>query len=529
MKKQSFVLGAMILAICAILCKILGAIYRIPLTNILGSEGMGIYYLIFPIYSFMLTISSSSFPTAISHLVSCCVAVSNYKKANAILRASILLLSLLGTICTLIVFLLARPMAMLQSRPDVYFGYYIIAPSILFVSVLSAFRGYFQGLQNMTPSGISQIIEQIFKLAFGLLLSIKLIPYGIVYGVVGALFGITISECLAMAYLIIRFSFFKHKNAKFCVQQVQEKYSLWCLTKQIFLTVIPYMLGSIIYPLSILIDSFLVINLLVQSGLSAQVATALFGINSAIVGTMTNLPTVVSTSLAMSIVPSISASIKQRDYSTVVAKSKFSIKICLLIALPCSIVFALFSKPIVDILFSSGLSTDVFDEFSIAYGLLSISGVLVIYLCLLQVMTAILQSINKPYLPVISLAIGVSIKVLCEYIFILIPKLNIYGAVLSNMICFFVACIMDIIFVKKNISLNFSFVHMFICPVLAIIAMVLVIYGISFALNMFMSYKIATLIAFIFGAIAYIIVIFITSVFDKEEMLYFKRLRVHKK
>ena len=529
MKKQSFVIGAVVLAACAILCKILGAIYRIPLTNILGVNGMGIYYLIFPIYSFMLTVSSSSFPTAISHLVSISIARGDNKKASAMLRVSLVVLTLIGLVSTLIIFALAKPFATLQGQSRAYFGYFAIAPSIFLVSILAAYRGYFQGLQNMVPSGISQIIEQLTKLVFGLLLSIKLIKYGVVYGVIGALLAVSISECFAVGYLVVYYAVFKKKNPAFKLNKIDSKYKIVELIKEIFKEVLPYMLGTIVFPLSTLIDSFLVVNLLQGAGFSSEVATNLFGINSAVVGSMTNLPTVVSTSVAIAIIPSLSYSIKNKDSQSIKQKASFSIKICLLITLPCAVVFILFANNIVDILFASGLQGGSFDQFALAYKLLSVAGVGVVYLCLMQVLTAILQSLSKPYIPVISLSIAVVVKVIVECILLLQPSINIYGAVISNIVCYLIASVINLYFVKKHINIKFSFVHMFILTICALLVMSAVIYAMLLLLSDILGKVIATLVAFVIGAISYFVCLFWFKIFDKSELQFLRKIKISKK
>ncbi len=490
---------------------------------------MGIYYMVFPIYSFMLTLSSSSFPIAISQLVSKSIAEQNYKKATSIFKVSLFILSVLGLVTTLIIFALAKPISALQGQIKANFAYYIIAPSIFIVSLLSAFRGYFQGLQNMMPSAVSQIIEQITKLICGLLFSTQLVKYGVVYGVVGALLAITLSECFALGYLSIYYTVFKKHNKAFYIAKLPTRQNFFDLTKTILKQVLPYMMSTIIYPLAVLIDSFLIVNLLVNSGFSNNTATILYGINSGVVGALTNLPTVVSVSLAIAIIPSISRAYRDKQTKEVSLKANFCIKICLLIALPCAICFILFSRPIVDVLFGRGLNNNIFNQSAVAYGLLSVAGIGVVYLCLMQVCTAILQSIDRPYLPVISLSLAVVIKIVVESVLLLQPTINIYGAVISNIACYFVASIIDLYLVKKHIKIKFNFVHMFILPLCAMLIMIGVIFGFMMLFNTFMSYTLTTIFAFMLGAISYIVCLFWFGVFDKSELGFFKKINFIKK
>lgn len=519
MKKHSFLTGAVVLAICAFVCKLLGAIYRIPLTNILGAQGMGIYYLVFPIYSFMLTISSSSFPMAISHIVAKAEAVGDKQKSKDILKASFVVLMGLGVICTLIVVCLSKIIASLQSHKVAYLGYYAIAPSILFVAGIACFRGYFQGKQNMFPSGISQIIEQFTKLLFGLFLSFKLSSYGVIYGVVGALLGITISEAIAFVYILVRYVIFSKKHlTKTTQNSTCQNYNFKLLCKELLSTTMPYMLGSIIYPLSVMIDSFLIINLLIKSGVSNTLATSLFGINGAVVGTLMNLPTVVSIALSSAIVPSITSLQYKGDFDKVKSRATFCVKITIIVSLACCAIFTFFAKPIVDLLFSKGLSNQIFNEFQVAYGLLSISGVGVVYLCLLQVFSAILQALEKPYLPVISLSVGVVVKIICEVIFILNPNFNIYGAVLSNTICYLTVCILNALFLLKYVEIKLGLFDMLFCPILCVALMCASVFVCDKILVLFLPKALSTITSFVVGTIIYVAGLVELNVISKSEL-----------
>ncbi len=528
MKKQSFVMGAVVLTICAVVCKLLGAIYRIPLTNILGVGGMGLYYLIFPIYSFMLTVSSSSFPMAISHLVSVSIANGNKKKAKCILKVSLLLLVLFGLFAAIAVFALARPLASLQGKIEASFGYLVIAPSLLFVALISAFRGYFQGLQNMNPSGVSQIVEQSVKMVFGLYLALKLSKYGVEYGVAGALLAITISECIACLYICLYYLCSKHKDKNDNDLDVCSKYSQASIAIEILKTVVPYMLGTIVYPLATLIDSFLIINLLTNSGVDSGVAVDLFGINCSVVGTMTNLPTIVSVALAISIIPSLTYSKKINDTVGVQSKTNFAIKITWLIVLPCAVVFILFARPIVNVLFAGGMDNSVFDQVGVSANLLSVAGVSVIYLCLMQVLTAILQAIKRPYIPVVSLSIGVVVKIILESVLIQVPALNIYGAVVSNIACYSIAAIINLYYVKKYIKLKLDTKNMLILPICCAAIMAGVVYGFMIIFVEWFGYTIGVILSFAIAAIAYIVLLFWFRVFTKSELKYFAKIKMSK-
>ena len=239
MKKSSFVFGATVLAISGVLCKVLGAVYKVPLANMLKTEGIGIYYLVFPIYSLFLTLSSSCFPTVISRFVANAKAENKHKLANKIFVASLIILVVLGFVLGLIMLIFSNKIASVQGIENGAVCYIVLSPAILFVAIISAFRGYFQGLQNMIPTAVSQIIEQIVKFVVGIFLSVTLIKYGVIFAVLGAMLGVVVSELFSLIYLLIYFVFTKKKNTK--KQTIYNEHeSIFSLIKKILKTTIPF-------------------------------------------------------------------------------------------------------------------------------------------------------------------------------------------------------------------------------------------------------------------------------------------------
>ena len=207
MKMNKFVKGALILVIFNMIGKVIGAVYRIPLANLLGAVGIGEYQLIFPLYSLMLSISVSGIPVAISKLVAEYNSKGMFGDVKRLVKLSILYLVGISTICVLFVIIGAKLIAKIQGNSEIYLCYYGIAPAILSVAILSVYRGYFQGQLNMMPTAISGVIEQIGRLVFGLLLAKRFVKYGVIYGVLGAVVGISVSELFALLFLTIYYFF----------------------------------------------------------------------------------------------------------------------------------------------------------------------------------------------------------------------------------------------------------------------------------------------------------------------------------
>lgn len=533
MKKQSFVFGAILLAISGIFCKLLGAVYKIPLTNILGSHGMGIYYLIFPIYAFFITFSSTSFTTAISKLVSKQIAENKKLLGYKTFKASLILLTFLGFVLGIILSSFSYLIASLQGLESAYICYLIIAPSILLVSVISSFKGYFQGLQNMVPTAIGQILEQLVKLSAGFLFAKVLSKQGVLFGTMGALLGVTLSELIAVVFFIFYFTFFKRKTKNFFdfskATDYEKQLSLKVLMKEVFKTSIPFTLSSIILPMSLVIDSFLIINILKSMQFDKGFATSLLGLNSGVVNTLVGLPSTLSIAICMTIIPYISFALSKKDFKGINQKTELAVKLTLLIAIPCVLVFVFFSPYIIKLLY--GGTFESFYEFKVAASLLTISSINVLYLSLLQISTALLQSVNKAYIPVASLAVSLIIKVLCEVFLINNPYLNIAGAVISNTVCYFVSAAINIFYFRKCIQLRFCFYRTIICPIIAGLCMSFLIFLSLKILQTFLSFSLSVVFSFVLGAVFYLILIFILKTFTVEEqtsLLFFKKYK-HKK
>ena len=196
--KNRFIFGAIILTVGGFIAKIIGAFYKIPLTNILGSTGMGIYYLVFPIYNLMLVFSSSGVSIAITRLIAEARSNKNKRNETKYFIAGVLVSLILSLLFSVFIFIFAKPLAYLQGNVLSYLGFLAITPAIISASLVSIIRAYFQGIENMFPSTVAIVFEQITKLIAGLILSFKLLPYGLEYAVMGSVLAVSISETLTL-------------------------------------------------------------------------------------------------------------------------------------------------------------------------------------------------------------------------------------------------------------------------------------------------------------------------------------------
>lgn len=468
MKKKSFVYGAIILGLASILCKLIGAVFRIPLTSLLKAEGIGIYQLVYPIFALCLVASSSGVPVAISKIISKEFANKNYKNIKNIFKNAKLIMLFLGFLFSILIVALCLPIAKIQGNSELYVCYLALSPSILLGAIISCYRGYFQGFEIMKFSAISQVIEQLFKLIFGLLFAYIFLKFGLIFGVLGVFVGIFISEFLSFLFLFI-----SYKAKKFNINFMEndgEIYTNKQALKIIFKEAVPITLTSIIIPITSVIDSLIIIKLLSLNGFGFDVATSLYGLDSGVVASLVNLPSVIAVSISASLMPSISSSFALKDEKDISFKSKLAIKIVWYFTLPCVILFFFLSKEICYFLYGN-LSSSYFNQLEVASIMLKLSSFSIVYIALNQILTTILQAINESYYSFYVLLTASIIKIILTIILVSSSTINVYGLIISDVVSYSFASILNLMKAKQKIKINFSFYEILFVPLFAIIIM----------------------------------------------------------
>lgn len=507
MKKQNFILGTVLLVCASFFAKIIGAIYRIPLTNILGAEGLGIYQLIFPLYSTILVFCSTGVPNAIAKIV----ASADDKDCRRVVKLSLIFFTALSFVFALLLVVFSKFIANLQGNEQVALAYIGIAPAILFVGILSVFRGFFQGKQNIIPTSVSMIVEQIFKLLFGLFFAKLLIDKGFVYGAFGAVLGVSVSELLALIVITIEFAFYKKKNNNKVVGTIESKITISYILK----TALPITFSSMIMPLTILIDSFLIVNLLKYINYSVLQATNLYGIFTGVVNSLINVPVVLSMAVATMSIPIISKLHKSNNIVELTNKSSLAFKLVLLIAIPSVLIFAFFSYDIITFLFKNGLKVSAtLNEFEVASNLLTIGSISVLFIALVQISTTILQALNIANVPIKNMIFSCFIKIVLTVVLVVTPSINIYGAIISSTICYLICAILNIVTLVQNIKIKISFRYDIVLPIVASIMMLATMHTIKYLLTGVLVVP----FMFICGGVMYCLVYAILSYGEKYNL-----------
>lgn len=433
--KNGILKGAFILGLGTFIAKLLGALYRVPLTNLIGGYGLGLYQMVFPVYSVLLDFSGAGAPNAISKLVS------SEKNGNdvKILTVSKRLLAVFAFISFLLMFSLSKALSTAQGNVGATLAYVTLSPAVIGVCLISCYRGFFQGHMNMYPTAISQVIEQLIKITLGILLVYLALP-SVEKAVSGATLAITVSEFIALFFLIIYY----HKSFSNRVRPIIDKKEFRQISLKIIKYALPVTLIGIILPFSQIADSFIIINVLKTY---LDNATSLYGLLSGVALTVINLPVSLCHGVACSSIPAIS---RENNLALKKTKSKKAVLFTVLLTLPCATVCFFFSRNVVELLFKNLPSL----EKSISSNLIKILSVNIILLSVLQTLNAILIANDLIYKPVISMSIGVLAKIIIEFILLKNQKINIYAGAIGLIACYFIAVLINLIIVRFKVYKN---------------------------------------------------------------------------
>ena len=543
-KKRMFT-GAAVLLVGSVVAKMLGALYRIPLTNILGAEGMGMYQLVFPVYALFMVLATAGIPTSLSRTVAEKRALGeNTKKYFSVAMCALLVL---GIAFGLLMGALSDVLATRQGNADTRFGFLIIAPAITLVCVISGFRGYFQGQMYMLPTALSNVVEQVVKLAVGIGASYALAKRGVIYAVCGALFGVTVSEIVTAAYMGVTYFFrSKKEEREQLVAQVSlqerdlqsgsendvlqgetraqgdknrdnvvarstkkarfERVSRGEL-KGMLRVALPIAAVAALMPLANFFDSIIIVNMLEAFGLKQSVATAQYGIISGPVNSLINMPVVAIMSLAVAVVPSVSASRATRDIDGVMLKSSLCVRLAYLLGIAFAFYLAVFARNVIGALYPALSEQNTV----VAVNVLRITAANVVFLSVMQIYVSLLQAVDKTKYAVFSLIASIIVKIVLDVV--LTRYIGINGAAIASLALPVVAYFCTLVSyykicglrLEKNVGLNLlSGVIMALCGI---------------AVGSFIKNDIASLaIGFVVCAVVYVWLAFLFNLVGKDDI-----------
>ena len=522
MKKSLAVQGS-ILAIAGLITKVIGFIYRIPMSNILGNVGNGLYSVAFGIYNIALTLSSYSMPLAVSKLMSARLAKGQYKNAYRLFRCALVFAILTGTIACCVLFFGAEALAALYEKQGLEYPLRVLAPTVFVVALLGTCRGFFQGHRNMVPTAVSQVIEQIVNAivsvaAAWFFAKIATERSGAVDGNVpaaaaaaGGTLG-TFAGAFTALLMFVILSLGRQKARKIELSGedlADEDYAL--LVKAILLTVFPVILSQTIYQIGYTLDDLFFGKLMVQKEFEDIVAampeafhsktfqknttcenivTSMQGVFNTQYNQMVNLPVAIATAMASATLPSIVASFARGEIDRVKEKISSVLKINMLIAIPAAAGLAALAEPVMGVLFPR-----LGEYMPVAVMLLRTGSVAVVFYALSTLTTSILQGSDRMRLPVIHSAISLTIHVILIAVCTRYTNLSVYGLIIGNVSFPLLVCTLNCRAVAKRVGYRFEWKNTFLKPALAAVVMGVAAFGIYTLLSPLLGMLLAMFVA----------------------------------
>ena len=501
-KSQSLLNGAFVLVVATVLVKIIGALFKIPLSMLIGEVGRGYFNTAYEIYTPLYSISMAGLPVAVSRLVAKERSLGNFRDVRMIRRVAGRLFLLTGVVGTAIMFIIAYPYSkFIVSSPENVYCVLAIAPSIFFCCCMSTYRGYYEGMQNMTPTAVSQVIEALSKLFVGLgvtyiFLKVELRNFELGKEVMGtvyatkpealaalypyaaatAILGVTLGTVLGFIFLVIRHKSVGDGISKRDLVNSPKPERSGAIAKSLVITALPMAASSLILNITNLIDTATIQNRLAHaiekgpeviqsmyssqltaSGIApAQIVKYLYGVYGETLDFKNLVPTITMT-LGISAIPIISAAWAQRDNHTIKLTVESVIRVTMFISLPVGFGLAVVSYPLLNMFYPEASA-------SIGSGILTVYGFSVFLFAVSSPITNMLQALGRTDIPLKSLCVGAAVKVIMNYILIGNPKININGAPIGSIVCYVIVVAINLYSIIKITGVKINFVSVFLKP-----------------------------------------------------------------
>ena len=447
----NFFKGALVLSVAGVVVKLIGSVNWILLSWVLGGEGIGIYQIAFPLYLLALNVSEAGIPVAVSILTAERVALKDYPGASRIFRLSFLLLAFTGLLFSLLLYFGAGWLIDLRMirDPRAYYSIVALAPAIFLVALISSFRGYLQGWQMMTPTAVSQIVEQLLRVFTMLALAYYLLPLGLEFAAGGASLGAAVGALGALLVLGWYYSCVKRNQLQqeAAMPPAIPQESSAKVLRRILALAFPVALSSLMLPVVANLDLFIVPLRLEAAGFSVGQATERFGYLTGMAVPLVNLATIVTASLAISLVPAISQAQSLGQRQDVLYRTAGAMRLSCLTTIPLAVMLAVLAEPVVDVLYHAPG----------AAGVVRVMAGSIFLLGLHQVSTGVLQGLGRTSIPVINMGLAAVLKVILNWVLTAMPALGIQGAALATLADIGLAAVLNLYFIYRYTGYVFCF------------------------------------------------------------------------
>ncbi len=494
----SFIKGAAILTIAGLVSKLFGALYRIPFFRVVGPEGMGLYQMAYPLYTMLLAVSSAGIPVAVSKLISEHLARRDFKGVGRVFKVSLVFIAVVSGVAS---FLLYKSAFYLADRvlhnERAYYSIVAIAPAVFFVGIMSVLRGYFQGFQEMVPTACSQVMEQIVRVVTVLIGATVFLPRGVEYAAAAATFG-AVTGAVAGTLFLVGLYFLKPYLG--CLPPGVGSAGrgslpgVLTILRRVIVLALPISIGGLVMPVMQTLDAITVPGRLQLAGYSVSRAAQLYGELTGGAVTLINLPTVITISLAASLVPAISGCIERGNYREMARQANTAVQVTVLVGLPAAVGLTILATPISDLLFKC-------PEAGLPLAFLAPGAV---FLGLHQTTAGILQGMGKTFLPVWSLVLGAMVKFAVNYFLTALPQIGIIGAAIGTVSGFTLSSYMNIVFIRKLTGWTPHFRSVLLKPVSAATIMGTGVYISHCWLRIVLGGSWGTVVSIFIGAFLYL-------------------------
>ena len=514
-----------ILAIAGVITKIIGVVYRIPLTNILGDEGNGFYSYAFEVYALALLLSSLSLPTVVSKLVSARMAMRQRRNAFRVFICSLVFSVAIGAIFAIVIFFGADLISThIMESPLSAYALKVLAPGIFIVSILGVLRGYFQGLGTMVPTAVSQVIEQIVNAVVSLVGASILFGIGMkaaekqnndlmgpAYGAAGGTIGTIAGALFALFFLL--FALFVYRGVirrQVRTDKTRRQESYGRILKILLMTLVPVIFSTAIYNINQLLDMTIFNKIMAAQGFTEEKYMALLGIYSGKYNTLISVPLAMANGLAASVIPSMTGAVARNDRPQIHHKINQSIRYTMLIAIPCFVGFVVLASPIMVLLFGDSSRTPAL--------LLAVGAITLVFYCLSTVTNSILQGLDKISVPAKNAGISLVIHIVSLLIMLIVFKWNIYALVGSNIVFALCMCILNLRAIHKANGHRQEVEKTYVKPLLAAVIMGVVTYAVHLVLDLLIGGRIPTILSILVAVVVYAVSILKLGALSPEDI-----------
>ncbi|UZD43967.1 polysaccharide biosynthesis protein [Selenomonas sputigena] len=514
-KAESFLKGTLILTVASFVVKVIGSLNWIFVSRILGGEGIGLYQMAFPIYFFAMSISQAGVPVAISIITAERVALKDVFGARRVFRISMTLMVFTGLLFSLLTYFGAGWLIEWQfiRDPRAYMAVVALSPTIFFVTLLASSRGYLQGWQRMTPTAVSQIVEQIFRVLTMVLFASLLLPMGLDYAAAGASLGAfagAIGGLLVLVYYHWKLDkdIEREYGPNLAPPQGEAPAPLGAIVRRIFSLALPVSAASIMLPIVSNLDLLIVPQRLEVAGYTVPQATELFGYLTGMAVPLVNLATILTASLAVSIVPAISEARALKDTQRVYNQTAAAVRISNFVCFPAFVVVFVLATPISTLIYNApGAGPAVL-----------VSSFSIVLLGLHQVSTAVLQGLGHPKIPMINMILAAAVKVALNWILTAIPWLGIMGAAWATAADMGVAAVINLYFIWRYIGYRMELLQLFKTMAAAAFMAGAVYLFYSFVMSTLAVNAVATFGSVFVGVIVYVAALILVRGLLEEDM-----------